>query len=79
MSRECNICRGNLKQTLTTYTQQYKDQWIVVENVPAWVCEQCGETYFDPDVVERIQTLIWSDAQPVRTIQTPVYDLSVAS
>lgn len=60
----------------TIYTQWVENNLILIENVPAWVCEQCGETYYDPDVVERIQTLIWSGKAPARTIQTPVYDLS---
>jgi YgiT-type zinc finger domain-containing protein len=79
MTDECNVCHGKIKFTLTNYTQPYKDQIVIVENVPAWVCEQCGETYFDPEVVERIQDLIWSGAAPTRTVTTPVYDLSIAS
>ncbi len=79
MMDTCNVCHCKMKSTLTTYTQQYKGQMVIVENVPAWVCEQCGETYFDPDVVDRIQALIWSDAAPTRTVTTPVYDLSIAS
>lgn len=74
---KCNICQGKLEQQITTYTQWYQGQLIVIENVPAWVCEQCGETYYDPDVVERIQSTIWSDQPPVRVVETPVYDLSV--
>ncbi len=46
---------------------------MVVENVPAWVCEQCGETYYEPDVVERVQNLIWSGSEPERVIEAPVY------
>lgn len=76
MSDSCSVCGGKLRHTVTTYTQEYEGQMIVVENVPAWVCDQCGEIYFDPDVVERVQTLIWSGAKPVRYIETPVYDLS---
>ena len=76
MSEPCSVCGGNLRHTATNYTQEYEGRIIVVENVPAWVCDQCGETYFDPDVVEQIQALIWSGAQPARYIETPVYDLN---
>ena len=75
MNSVCNVCQGELKATQTTYTQWYEGRLIVVENVSAWVCEQCGETYFDPDVVERIQTLIWSGATPIRMMEASVYDL----
>ncbi len=78
MSTSCNVCRGKVERQLTAYVQWYKGRLILIENVPAWVCEQCGETYFDPEVVERVQNLIWSDAEPVRVVETPVYDLNAA-
>lgn len=56
-------------------TQGVEGRLVVIENVPAWVCEQCGETFYDPDIVERIQNIVWSDEAPTRTIETPVYDL----
>jgi YgiT-type zinc finger domain-containing protein len=76
MDRTCGICQRPLVNNLVTHTQWYKGRLIVIENVPAWVCEQCGETYYDPDVVDQLQRLIWSDAPPVRTIETSVYDLT---
>jgi len=29
-----------------------------MDNVPAWVCEQCGEAMFDEKEVETIQDLV---------------------
>jgi YgiT-type zinc finger domain-containing protein len=75
MSHECNLCHGKLKPTLTTYAQWYEGRLIVIERVPALVCEQCGETDYEPDVVERIQAVIWSGAEPVRMMETPVHQL----
>lgn len=37
-----------------------------------------GETTCDPIVVEKIQKLIWANAEPVRTIQAPVYDFQAS-
>ena len=51
---------------------------MVVENVPAEVCGQCGEQYFDPNTVEMLQRTVWSKKKPRRIIETPVYDLSLA-
>jgi len=76
MNNTCNVCRGRVEKQLTTYTQWFEGRLIVVENVPAWVCTQCGETYYDPDVVERLQSVIWSAEPPSRVIETPVYDLA---
>ena len=51
------------------------DRLIVIENVPAWVCSDCGETTYDPNVVEKNQDLIWSNTKPICIIEAPVYDL----
>lgn len=77
MIAPCLVCTGKVEQQLINYTQWYEGQLIVIENVPAWVCMQCGETTFDPAVVERIQNLIWSKAEPVRIIEAPVYNLEL--
>lgn len=64
---------------MTSYTGWLEGRLIVVEHVPAWVCGQCGETYYDPDVVEHLQSVIWSDVPPARMIETAVYNLAADS
>jgi len=31
---------------------------VTLDNIPAWVCEQCGEAYFEEKQVDAIQDLI---------------------
>jgi len=31
---------------------------LTLEDVPAWICRQCGEAYYEPQEVERIQDVI---------------------
>jgi len=31
---------------------------VVVKDVPAWVCKQCGERYYSIDTVERINEMV---------------------
>jgi len=31
---------------------------VTLDNIPAWVCEQCGEAYFEEKEVDAIQDLI---------------------
>ena len=38
----------------------------MLESVPAWVCEQCGEAYFEAKEVDAIQELIHSIEQKTR-------------
>ena len=31
---------------------------ITIDNVPAWICEQCGEPLFEEQKVEAIQDIV---------------------
>jgi YgiT-type zinc finger domain-containing protein len=73
---KCDLCRGRVSEEKVSYTLFYEGHWIIVENVPAKVCHQCGEKLFDPDTVDRLQTVIWKKQRPERKIETPVFDLA---
>jgi YgiT-type zinc finger domain-containing protein len=65
-----------VEQTVT-YTLEVDDKFIIIENVPVRVCVETGERLFSPETVERLQQTIWEQRQPVRVIQTPVFEFSV--
>ncbi len=73
MSRE--IWQERVIETTVTYTLFKDDKFFIVENVPARVNVETGEQFFSPQTVERLQTIVWKD-EPVRVIQTPVYEFS---
>jgi HTH-type transcriptional regulator/antitoxin MqsA len=50
------------------------DRLVVVENVPAIVCDHCGEVSFQPEVASRLQKTIWDRKTPARTIEAAVYE-----
>jgi YgiT-type zinc finger domain-containing protein len=35
-----------------------QDYHLTLDTVPAWVCQQCGEVYFDEPEVDSIQKII---------------------
>lgn len=57
-----------------TYSIELNGQFFLIENVPARVNVETGEQYFSPETVERLHQAVWKQCQPVRTIQTPVYE-----
>lgn len=67
-----------MDETLVRHVQTWEEGVVVFENVPAEVCEQCGETLFAGWVVDKLNRLLWSTPPVTRTIEAPVYDLSVA-
>jgi hypothetical protein len=56
-----------------TCTLEDGERFIVVENVPARVSLRTGERLFSPETVERIQAIAWGGENPVRTLETPVF------
>ncbi|MBE9119137.1 YgiT-type zinc finger protein [Lusitaniella coriacea LEGE 07157] len=57
-----------------TYTLEIEGQFFIIENVPARVCLETEERFFSPEMVERLQKIIWEKGRPKRTIETPVYE-----
>jgi len=60
----CEICGGKIEEKKISYSTLYKGKPIVVRNVNARVCSQCGEESFDPEVVRTLQKTIWDQATP---------------
>ena len=57
---KCIHCKGQMKRGTTPFHVDRKGCHLVLDSVPAWVCQQCGETYFEEKEVDAIQDLIMS-------------------
>jgi YgiT-type zinc finger domain-containing protein len=55
---ECFYCRGTLKLERVSYAATRKGYHLVIDDTPAWVCEQCGEPLFDEETVKIIQDML---------------------
>ena len=54
----CVICKtGQTAPGTVTVTLQRGESVVVIKDVPAQVCADCGEYYLDEVVAERIYTL----------------------
>jgi YgiT-type zinc finger domain-containing protein len=52
----CVICKtGTCKPGKTHFSAFVKDAFVVVKNVDALICENCGEAYYDADTTRYIQ------------------------
>lgn len=57
-----------------TYSIELNGRFFLIENVPAQVNIETGEQLFSPETVERLHQVVWEQYQPVRIVQTPVYE-----
>ena len=55
---ECLYCKGTLVRKRVSYTATRKGYHLIIDDVPAWVCEQCGEPLFDERTVDAIQQVL---------------------
>ena len=73
----CEVCSvGERRRQLIRYTLSTQEGLILVDHVPADVCDRCGEVSLTPDVVERLQKIVWQHDPPARIIETPVYEFA---
>jgi YgiT-type zinc finger domain-containing protein len=79
MMDECLYCKGQLEEKHVSRVQQYKDRWFLIENVPALVCRQCGETFYTPQSHDLILRLMREGSDPVRVEALNVLDAEKAS
>ena len=71
----CDVCAvGERHHELIRYTLSTGDRLVLIDHVPAEVCDRCGEVTLSPDVVERLQQTIWRHEPPARVIETPLYE-----
>ena len=55
---KCLYCKGTLVRKKVSYTATRKGYHLIIDDVPAWVCEQCGEPLFDEETVDTIQEML---------------------
>jgi YgiT-type zinc finger domain-containing protein len=58
MTMECLYCKGELVRKRISYAATRKGYHLIIDEVPAWVCAQCGEPLFDEETVDAIQEVL---------------------
>lgn len=76
---KCLYCGGQLEPQLVTRLQVYQGRWVVIENVPALVCQQCGERFYTPQAHDIVVGFLTGSTPPVRTEVVAVYDAKGAA
>jgi HTH-type transcriptional regulator / antitoxin MqsA len=73
----CHVC-GSAKSRLEQVSEVFhiEGRVVLVEQIPARVCEQCGEVTFSRETTEKVRLVLHSEAQPTRTVQMPVFAYS---
>lgn len=71
---KCHVC-GNTsaKSDFVNEIFTVEGRRMLVEQIPAQVCERCGEATFSRETTEKIRRLVHGAGQPVRTVPLEVF------
>lgn len=75
---KCFFCKGTVKAERVVHIHRWEEGVIILEDVPAEVCKQCGEVYFAPKVLQAMDRLAQAGQKekPKKQLLVPVYSLS---
>ncbi len=73
-TKGCPLCGGKQNPGTTTFTVDKGRVLVVVRNVPAMVCDQCGEAWIMDSVAEDLEIIV-SEARAKRS-QVEVIDMA---
>ena len=73
---KCNVCGGTTART--EYVNEVftiNGRRVLVEHIPAELCERCGEAAFSREITEKIRRLV-HEAHPSKTVPLDVFALA---
>ena len=73
----CRVCGHNAaKLEFVSEVFTVADRRVLVEHIPASVCERCGEATFSRETTEQIRRLIHGAGRPVKTVPMEVFAMA---
>ena len=72
---KCDFCQGPTRQRRVTEHHRFHGRLYVIENVPAEVCDECGERYFHATTLDDIDRLLEGDHHVKETLQVEVVSM----
>ena len=55
---KCIYCKAEMMKSTASFHIDRKGVHVSLDDVPAWVCPQCGEAYFEEQEVDSMQALV---------------------
>jgi len=65
---KCIYCQGRMERGTAPFHIDRRGYHLVLDKVPAWVCSQCGEVYFEEAEVDSVQSIIRAVDEQVERI-----------
>lgn len=54
----CSFCKGKLVEGKTGFVAKVGEQIIAIKDVSAYICENCWEAYYTPEISRKIEIVM---------------------
>jgi YgiT-type zinc finger domain-containing protein len=78
MKCENNGCGGEYTRTTVSRAFEYQGSTVVVDGIPAQICDLCGETVFEAGMLDRVREVL-KRARPAHTAPVYAYESELAA
>ena len=65
----CPLCRGKKVKGKTTFTAELGFGIVVIRQVPAIICSQCGSEWMDDKVAEKVESIVTDASQKQHLVE----------
>ena len=73
----CHVCGHNAaKPEFVSDVFEVDGRRVLVEHIPACVCEHCGEATFVRETAEQVRRLVHDSGPPLKTVPLEVFALA---
>jgi YgiT-type zinc finger domain-containing protein len=72
MHNSCYFCKGKVVKMHITVDYRWGDDLVVIKDVPAGICQQCGEKYLESAVYKDLERLARNKSHVAETMSVDV-------
>ncbi len=73
---QCEYCGRSIVEKSVDVSRKVGKKYILIENVPAEICTECGTRYYTANVLKTIEETVRGRRNVKREIVVPVYSLT---
>jgi YgiT-type zinc finger domain-containing protein len=70
----CPVCKGEVKRGTINFPVELEGGFLIVKNVPANICGQCGEEFIPDDVAKVLEKIVASARGSKAEIEVVSYE-----
>lgn len=71
----CEYCGGKIVEKRVTLHRKVKNKYVIIEDVPAGVCVECGTHFYAANVLKTIEASIRGRRKARREVLVPIYSV----